>query len=185
MVSTKELSDALRQLFNSTDDLAFEIVTGEVFMAYPALNIYVVIPRGGSPTGDLIVATTGHGGSSRKSGTKGGDAYMTGTTVLLARLRQAVQVKLNMAGKVSLAYVIGRAPEHAPDPEGYPPNNVTGEDLDFFRQQLTDAFTSSQQLPAASQDVSYGVPTDLLAGDYVKIGALLNTTYSWAPYTPR
>ena len=183
MASTKELSDALRQLSNSTADLTFELVSGEVYFAYPALDIYVVLPRGGVPTGTLIIATGSKGGSSRKSGIRGGDSFMPGTTVMLARMKDPVELKINQAGKVFLAYIIGRAPEIAPDPEGFPANNLMGEDLHYFKQQLTDAFTSSQQLPEASQDVSHGIPTDLFSGDYAKVGALLNHMILGAIYS--
>ena len=183
MASTKELSDALRQLSNSTADLTFELVSGEVYFAYPALDIYVVLPRGGVPTGTLIIATGSKGGSSRKSGIRGGDSFMPGTTVMLARMKDPVELKINQAGKVFLAYIIGRAPEAPPNPEGFPPNNITGEDLDYFKQQLTDVFTSSQKIPEASQDLSHGIPTDMFSGDYAKVGALLNHVVLGAIYS--
>ena len=176
MISTKELSDALRQLSKSTGAMELELVTGEVMVAYPALCTYAVIPRGGLSTGDLTVAVSMGGGSGGRTGSHGGDSYLPGTTVLMARVRYPGDgIKVQQYSKIFAGYILGRAPESPPDsPEGFPSFNVSGNDVDYYTQKLTDAYTEYQKIPQASQDMSFGVPGDVLAGDWIKSGSLQN-----------
>ena len=175
MFDSKELSDALRQLSHSIQELELELVLGEVFFAYPALQSYVILPRVGDEMGTLTIATTSSGASTRKSGVRGGDHYMPGTSVLLARTKVPTGIKLQNFSDVYIGFIVGKAPPRPLDSiEGYPLNTINNPDLDYFKQMLTDAYTSSDEVPDASIDVSFGIPTDTFAGDFSKVGSLLN-----------
>jgi len=161
-----------QELAKSVEGLNLELIQGEVFMVYPGLGVYLVLPKHGEKTGDLSLCCSMQGGMGR-SGARGGDIYEAGDEVLYARQRYSTTPNLAAGVMSDLGYILCAAPpDFMATAQGYPGANIHGEELDFFNQLMTEAFASTKKLTATLRDVSFGMPNDVFSGDYVKYSPL-------------
>jgi len=170
-VSVKSL-DTFGDMLKTTEGLNLEIIQGEVFMVYPGLGVYLVLPKHGDATASLVVCCSMQGSIGR-SGVQGGDTYEAGDDILVARQRDVASISLN--GKVlsDVGYILCAAPpDFMATAQGHPGANIHGETLDYFSQTVTEAFANTKQLANTMRDISYGMPNDVFAGDFVKYGPL-------------
>lgn len=167
------LTEQVRELAESVEGLSLDLVQGEVFMVYPGLGVYLVLPKHGDSTGQLTLCCS-MGGSIGRSGVRGGDVYEAGDDVLYARHKTNLQ-PFGTYNITYIGYVLSAAPpDFMATAQGYPGANIHGETLDYFIQTVTTAFASTKQLEGTLHDISHGMPNDVFAGDFVKYGPLFS-----------
>jgi len=159
-----------------TSQLGMDVVLGEVYYAHPSLNTYVVKITAGDKTEQVVLAVSSSVDSTRRSGVRGGTAYMPGTKVLIALTKYPLPgIGLQQYSRVSFGFIIGSAPLAAENAaQGFRPIALHGNQLTWFTETLTNAFIATQTKPVSVVDASAGVPTDVLAGDYTRAGTLQN-----------
>jgi len=159
-------------LVESVEGLNLAIIQGEVLMVYPGLGVYLVLPKHGDATGELIVCCNVQGSIGR-SGVQGGFIYEAGDDVLVAKHRGAYRMELGTRGLSQIGYILCAAPPNfMASAQGYPGANIHGESLDYFNQTVTNAFASTKQLMSTMRDLSYGSPNDVFGGDFVQYSPL-------------
>ena len=170
--STGKNPDKVRDLVKTVEGLNLELVQGEVFMVYPGLGVYLVLPKHGDTSGTLSMCCS-MGGSIGRSGVQGGDTYEAGDDVLFARQRDVLSITLDGRAISDIGYILSASPPgFMATAQGKPGANIHGEALDYFSQSVIDAFANTKQLTNTIRDLSYGMPNDVFAGDFVKYGPL-------------
>lgn len=160
-------------LSKSIEGLSLELIQGEVFMVYPALGVYLIIPKLGEVTADLTMACSVDGSLGR-SGVHGAHVYDAGDQVLMARYK-SLDNPLNIDGQSInyLGYIVCAAPAaFMASSQGYPGANIHSNTLDIFTETMTDAFASTKKLERTLRDIGYGSPNDVFAGDMYEYGPL-------------
>ena len=171
--------NSLLQEGNST----YSLCKGTVTAAYPALNTYDVLPELGNPN-SAVVTCTAISGSTTSIGIAGSSIYMPGTSVYF--IKHHSQVNLQVAKKPYMHVILGAVPivPIKSDVYKFPLYNLyntTG--IDYTTEQVTDAIINSRRLATVSTDMSYGIPMDTLAGDFVRAGSFgsyVSVTSSYA-----
>lgn len=160
-------------LAKSIEGLGLELIQGEVFMVYPALGVYLIIPKHGEVTAELTLACSLQGSSGR-SGVRGGHIYEAGDNVLIACYK-FLNNPLNIDGRAinALGYILSNAPpDFLSSSQGYPGANLHNTHLDHFTETMTNAFATTKKLTETLRDISYGSPNDVFAGDLCEYGPL-------------
>ena len=154
-------------------DLALELIKGEVLMPYPGLGMYLVLPEHGDVYGSLILCTDIEGTLGR-TGIRGGTTYEAGCPVLVARAKTPPALSLGTRQITYIGFILGRAPSDAvQDYNGFRAGPVhVGSDLDIFDLNTTEAYATARQLEDTMRDLSYGTSTDNLPGEFIKYGPL-------------
>lgn len=162
-----------KSLAKSLEGLSLDLIQGEVFMVYPALGVYLIIPKMGEVTADLTLACS-LSGSIGRSGVRGSHIYDSGDQVLLGQYSFRDN-PLNIDGKsvTAIGYILSSAPpDFMSSSQGYPGSNIHSRDLDLFQETMTDAFASTKKLEKTLRDISFGAPNDVFAGDMYEYGPL-------------
>jgi hypothetical protein len=156
----------------SVEGLNLEVILGQVLMVYPGLGVYLVLPKHGDATGQLITCCNISGCLGR-TGVRGADVYEAGDDVLVACHRVADTQDLYTSSLSDVGYIMCAAPpDFMSSAQGYASANIHGYSLDYFNQLVSDAFATTKEIVNTVKDLSFGLPNDVFAGDHVKYGPL-------------
>ena len=163
----------------SAKKLALEHILGIVYFACPALNTYAVLPAAGSATGMIILASGERKGSTGRYGVRSSSHYLPGSLVIVARAPIPESIAVDMFSKVYAGWIVSGAPTQPANlPYGFPPNTLFNSPIDYSNECITDVYHSrAKDISPLAADMSQGLPYDIMPGDYLQQGSLLNRVH--------